>query len=97
MHQKRTISAVLAAQQTRDTSKALREKKKLEAMERSKARQAQKDYFKTKKEANVAPDKDQETDYSKADHDDEEHEESTGNVEDPFRVGPSRGSKVHVR
>jgi len=93
--EERTSAAVDAAQQERDAAKALRDKKKQEAIERSKARQSQKDYFKAKKDANVEPVKEEVPD-SGASGEDEEEEEIDGKEIDPFRIGPSKGSKIHV-
>jgi len=47
--------AVSKAQEERDAAKALREERKREALERSKARQADPNYFKARAELNVKP------------------------------------------
>jgi hypothetical protein len=96
----RTSVAVDTAQQERDAAKALREQRKQEAIERSKARQAQKEYFETKKEAN---DTVAEKIADKAGEKDGEEEGEEGETleepetVDPFRTyKPSGRSRVHV-
>lgn len=91
----RTAVAVNTAQHQRDSAKAIREKKKQEAIERSKARQAQKDYFDAKKEANAEP---QMTLVGEEPITAEDSEEEGKEDEiDPFRIGkPGRGPKIHT-
>ena len=92
--EERTTSAVDIAKRARDEAKALREVKKQEAIERSKARQAQKDYFEAKKGNNTAPTGGMDTGNNVGGDAGEDNEKTTD--DDPFRIGPSRRSKVHV-
>ena len=94
--EERTEVVVDTAQQERDAAKALREKRKQEAIERSKARQAQKDYFEAKKGNNAVPTRGMDTGNNVGGDAGEDNEKTTDDEVDPFRIGPSRRSKVHV-
>lgn len=100
--EERTEGAVDAAQQERDAAKALREKKKQEAIDRSKARQAQKGYFSEKSGANESGQKElDEKSKAAAVSDGAEEGEGEKDLEepenDPFRsYKPSGRSKIHI-
>ena len=100
--EERTECAVDAAQQERDAAKALREKKKQEAIDRSKARQARKGYFSEKSCANESGQKElDEKSKAAAVSDGAEEGEGEKDLEepenDPFRsYKPSGRSKIHI-
>lgn len=94
--EERTTSAVDIAKRARDEAKALREVKKQEAIERSKARQAQKYYFEAKKGNNAVPTRGMDTGNNVGGDAGEDNKKTSDDEVDPFRIGPSRRSKVHV-
>lgn len=100
--EERTEVVVDTAQQERDAAKALREKRKQEAIERSKARQAQKGYFSGKQEANETGQKDLDS-MSKLAAVSDSAEDGGGEKDlhepenDPFRsYKPTGRSKIHI-
>ena len=100
MTEERTETAVDVAQQERDAAKVLREQRKKEAMERSKARQAQRGYFDEKQTANETgqknlDDKSNGVESEEADADEKDAEKPDD--DDPFRsYKPSGRSKIHI-
>ena len=95
----RTEIAIDTAQKERDAAKALREKKKQEAIERSKARQAQKGYFDEKQEANENGQRKlkESNDASIVSEDTEADERCMEKPDDdPFRSYKRGRSKIHV-
>ncbi len=80
-----------------DEAKRLRELKKQEALERSRLRQANPDYFKQKAELNTKPEQNS-TEDSAPVVDEEENNTDNGSSDDPFRsYKPSSRSKIFVK
>jgi len=84
-----TAAAVDKAQEERDAAKALREQRKAEALAKSKERQADPNYFRTRQEQNKAKEVTVET--SDAAKEEEPTEDEEANNDDPFRTYKSKG------
>jgi len=82
-----TAAVVDKAQEERDAAKALREQRKAEALARSKERQADPDYFRTRQEQNKV--KEVAVEPSAAAEEEEPAEDGT-NSDDPFRTYKSK-------
>jgi hypothetical protein len=87
--QKRTADVLEKAQVDRDVAKELREQKKAEALARSKARQADAQYFATKQAANVRPEKTITVAAEEGVEKEHEEDDSTA-IADPFRVNAGK-------
>lgn len=108
LHENKVESAVNEANTAREAAKAEREKRKLEALERSKQRQANPEYFAQRSSANAEAaarkaekeKRDAELEVVSADEEEEEGGGGSANVhdDDPFRSYVSKSkNKIFVR
>ena len=100
MYSKKEAELETTQQQLRKNARLLREQKKAEALERSKARQNDPEYFKKKNEANQAKSTSESTEPQTSLEVEESNEEEDvqAHNDDPFRSFPSKQrSKIFVK